>query len=100
MCYNVTTREVISLKSVGIRELKRSISTYLRQVQSGEKILVTDRKKPLAIISAVENNQENEIIKQLTKTGLAHWTGGKPSGGVPRTRSKKSISEAVLEDRR
>jgi prevent-host-death family protein len=102
MCYNVTTltREVIFLKSVGIRELKRSISTYLRQVQSGERILITDRKKPLAIISAVENNQENEIIKQLAETGVAHWTGGKPSGAVPRLQSKKSISEAVLEDRR
>ena len=88
------------MKSVGIRELKRSISSYLRDVQSGERILITDRKKPLAIIIAVDNEQENEMIKQLADTGLVYWTGGKPSGAVPRIRSRKSVSDAVLEDRR
>jgi prevent-host-death family protein len=88
------------LKSVGIRELKRSISSYLRDVQSGERILITDRKKPLAIITAIGNDQENEMIKQLTGTGVAYWAGGKPSGAVPRVRAKKSVSDAVLEDRR
>ena len=88
------------MKSVGIRELKRSISSYLRDVQSGERILITDRKKPLAVITAIDNDQENEMIKQLADTGMAYWTGGKPRGAVPRIRSKKSMSEAVLEDRR
>jgi prevent-host-death family protein len=88
------------MKSVGIRELKRSISAYLRDVQSGERILVTDRKKPLAIITAADNPQENELIKHLTETGMVYWTGGKPSGAVPRIPSKKSVSEAVIEDRR
>jgi prevent-host-death family protein len=88
------------LKSVGIRELKRSISRYLRDVQSGERILITDRKKPLAVITAIDNNQENEMIKQLADTGMVYWTGGKPSGATPRIRSKKSMSGAVLEDRR
>ena len=88
------------MKSVGIRELKRSISSYLRDVQSGERILVTDRKKPLAVITAIDNDQENEMIKQLADTGMVYWTGGKPSGAIPRIRSKKSMSDAVLEDRR
>ena len=88
------------MKSVGIRELKRSISSYLRDVQSGERILITDRKKPLAVITAIDNDQENEMIKQLADTGMVYWTGGKPRGAVPRIRSKKSMSEAVLEDRR
>ncbi len=88
------------MKSVGIRELKRSISSYLRDVQSGEKIVITDRKKPLAIIIAIDNKQENEMTKQLADTGLVYWTGGKPNGAVPRIRSRKSVSDAVLEDRR
>jgi prevent-host-death family protein len=88
------------LKSVGIRELKRSISSYLRHAQSGERILVTDRKKPVAVITAVDNLQQDEMIRQLVDTGVVYWTGGKPSGTIPRIRSRKSVSEAVLEDRR
>jgi prevent-host-death family protein len=88
------------MKSVGIRELKRSMSGYLREVQSGEQIVITVRKKPLAIISAVGAHQEDEMIKPLVDKGLVYWTGGKPSGIVPRIRSKKSVSDAVLEDRR
>ncbi len=100
-CYDVTTiKEVIGLKSVGIRELKRSISSYLRDVQSGERILITDRKKPLAIITAIDNNGENETAKRLADTGLVFWAGGKPAGVVPRIHSRKSVSDAVVEDRR
>lgn len=88
------------MKTVGIRELKRSISSYLRDVQSGERILITDRKKPLAIITAIDNVRENEMVKKLADTGLIVWTGGKPIGATPRIRSRKSVSHAVLEDRR
>jgi prevent-host-death family protein len=88
------------VKSVGIRELKRSISGYLREVQSGERILVTDRKRPLAIISAVGNEQEDDEINGLVGKGIVYWTGEKPLGAVRRIRSKKNISDAVIEDRR
>jgi prevent-host-death family protein len=87
------------MKSVGIRDLKRSISSYLREVQSGEKILITDRRKPLAIISAVENNQESEVISKLAGIGAVTWTGGKPNGATIRVHSRRSVSKAVLEDR-
>ena len=88
------------MKSVGIRELKRSISSYLRDVQSGERILITDRKKPLAIITAIDNGREDETAKKLADTGLVSWTGAKPIGASPRIRSRESVSKAVLEDRR
>jgi prevent-host-death family protein len=91
---------VAKVKSVGIRELKRSISGYLREVQSGERILVTDRKRPLAIISAVDNEQEYDELNDLVGRGIVYWTGEKPLGAAPRIRSKKSISDAVIEDRR
>jgi prevent-host-death family protein len=88
------------LKSVGIRELKRSISGYLREVQSGERILITDRKRPLAIISAVNNEPEDDDLKDLVDKGIAYWTGEKPIGAAPRILSKKRVSDAVIEDRR
>lgn len=88
------------MKSVGIRELKRSLSGYLREAQSGERILITDRKRPLAVISAVDNDQEYDELKDLVDKGIVYWTGEKPVGAVPQIHSKKKISDAVIEDRR
>lgn len=34
--------------SVGIRELKNNLSRYLRMVQAGERVLITDRGRPVA----------------------------------------------------
>jgi antitoxin (DNA-binding transcriptional repressor) of toxin-antitoxin stability system len=40
------------MKTVGIRELKNSLSEYVRQVRAGEEILVTDRGEPVAELRA------------------------------------------------
>lgn len=37
-----------NLKTVGIRELKNNLSAYIREVQAGWRILVTDRDKVVA----------------------------------------------------
>lgn len=36
------------MKTVGVRELKNRLSEYLRQVRSGESVLVTDRGEVIA----------------------------------------------------
>jgi antitoxin (DNA-binding transcriptional repressor) of toxin-antitoxin stability system len=36
------------MRAVGIRELKNRLSEYLRQVQNGERVLVTDRGRVIA----------------------------------------------------
>jgi antitoxin (DNA-binding transcriptional repressor) of toxin-antitoxin stability system len=51
------------LKSVGIRELKRGMSGYLRDLRAGEKVLITDRKKQLAVITSVEGGQESDCLR-------------------------------------
>ena len=87
--------------SVGVRELKENLSRYLKRVKSGERILITDRKKELAIIVPYSINGEEEEILRLIQRGIAHWTGGKPKGLACRIASRgKTVSEAVLEDRR
>jgi antitoxin (DNA-binding transcriptional repressor) of toxin-antitoxin stability system len=42
------------MRAVGIRELKNKLSTYLRLVEQGERILVTDRDRVVAEIRAAE----------------------------------------------
>ncbi len=36
------------MKSVGLRELKNNLSEYVREVRSGESVLVTDRGEVVA----------------------------------------------------
>ncbi|HUT69923.1 MAG TPA: type II toxin-antitoxin system prevent-host-death family antitoxin [Desulfatiglandales bacterium] len=87
--------------SVGVRELKENLSRYLKRVKSGERILITDRKKELAIIVPYRIDREEEEILNLIQRGIAHWNGGKPTGMASRIASRgKTVSEAVLEDRR
>lgn len=89
------------METVGIRELKENLSKYLKSVKSGEKIIVTDRKKEVAIIVPFGTETDEEKIFQLTQRGVAHWNGTKPMGMRSRIESRgNSVSEAVLEDRR
>ena len=89
------------MERVGIRELKENLSKYLKSVKSGDKIIVTDRKKEVAIIVPFGTETDEEKILQLTQRGIAYWTGTKPMGIRSRIESRgRSVSEAVLEDRR
>lgn len=50
---NVVTRGYIGgMKAVGVRELKAQLSRYLRDVQAGETVLVTDRGRVIAELRA------------------------------------------------
>ena len=55
------------MKTVGLRELKNRLSEYVRQVRSGENVLVTDR---------------GEVVAELTPPGKAMHESGLPSGLV------------------
>jgi len=35
-------------KTVGVAELRQNLSRYLRRVENGERLLVTDRNRPVA----------------------------------------------------
>lgn len=44
----------VTMKSVGIAELKARLSEYLRHVRRGDSLLVVDRKTPIARIIPAE----------------------------------------------
>jgi prevent-host-death family protein len=105
MKYNVTTLykalRISVMETIGIRELKENLSRYMKRVKSGERIIVTDRKKEIAIIMPLEKRAKEEKIYQLIQRGMACWSGGKPEGMSARIVSRgKSVSGAVIEDRR
>jgi prevent-host-death family protein len=87
--------------TVGIRDLKNRLSEYLRRVAAGERIIVTDRGRPLAVIAPAEPRAADEAVHRMVREGLARWGGGKPRGAPRRVRIKgRPISHTVIEDRR
>jgi prevent-host-death family protein len=89
------------MKTVGVRELKTNLSRYLARVKSGERIIVTDRKREVAVITPIGKETDEEMVLQLIQRGIAHWSGGKPLGMQSRIPSRgKSVSDAILEGRR
>lgn len=89
------------MESIGLRHLKENLSRYMKQVKSGQPIIVTDRREEIAVIMPFNKAPIKKKILALIQNGSVSWSGGKPSGMTRRIISKgKSVSEAVVEDRR
>ena len=50
------------MKRVGVAELKNQLSRYLREVEAGEVVEVTDRDRPIARIEPVQTPDPLPII--------------------------------------
>lgn len=83
--------------SVGIRELKAKLSSYVNMVREGGDIVITDRGEEVAVIVPV--SPERKRILQLVSSGAAKWSGGKPSGVRGIKMKGKPLSSTVLEER-
>ena len=91
------------MKQVGVRELKNSLSAYLRRVKKGETVVVTERGKAVAILKREPSDPLQRRLEALQEKGLIRLgEGGKLRGlGMKRKKVKGSpLSDAVLEDRR
>jgi len=93
------------MNSVGIRDLKAHLSRHLKRVRAGARLLVTERGRAIATIDPVnapEGRADLDLAWKMVADGHAHWSGGKPEGAPRRVRltSGRSVSDAVLEDRR
>lgn len=85
----------------GVRDLKDHLSEYLRRVREGERILITDRGRPIAALVGVDQDGADEVASTLVRQGIGEWGGGKPRGlpDPPRVPGRRA-EEVVLEDRR
>lgn len=89
------------MTTVGVRELKNRLSEFLRRAAEGERVVVTDRGRPVAVITAPESAADDEAIHRMVREGLAFWSGGKPRGARRPARIKgKPMHETIQEDRR
>ena len=72
------------MKSASVSELKKSLSSYLARVKSGEEVLITDRGTAIARIVPMERSGRRRIppyLLELEKAGkLRIGSGRLPSG--------------------
>ena len=90
------------MESVGIRDVKKSLSRYLRKVKMGETVTITERGVPVARLSPIHGTIPDEAYEMVNE-GLASWKGSRPGRvmPVPRKASNgKKLAEMVSEDRR
>jgi prevent-host-death family protein len=53
------------MREVSIRELKTHLGEYVRRLRQGEQLTLTDRGKPLAVISPLVETDEQRIDRKL-----------------------------------
>jgi prevent-host-death family protein len=88
------------MTQVGIKQLKDNLSRYLKKAEEGERIVVTDRGRPIAVISGLDESEETNLAWQKVEKGLASWSGGKPAGlSEAPVIEGKSTADVVIEDR-
>jgi antitoxin (DNA-binding transcriptional repressor) of toxin-antitoxin stability system len=86
--------------TVGIREIKKWLSEFLRRAKAGERVVVTERGRPIAVITRPRGVAEERIERMISER-QAFWGGGKPRGSRKPLRIKgPSVADAVIEDRR
>lgn len=58
------------MASIGIRELRSSLATYLRRAQAGERIVVTSGGRPAAQLGPVTGGDTGVSLPDLVARGL------------------------------
>jgi prevent-host-death family protein len=57
------------VETVSVRELRQHLSRYLRRVSEGERLVVTERRRPVAMLGPLP--EDDDILEYLIATGEA-----------------------------
>ena len=85
------------MKTVGIKELKARLSSYVDNARSGEHIIITEHGKEVAFIIPI--SKERRAIMSLIKANMATWSGSKPEGIDNIKMKGEELSATILEGR-
>jgi prevent-host-death family protein len=91
--------------AVGIKELKNSLTRYLRRCKQGEELVVTDRGNPIVLIQPIKAAAKAVSLEArlaaVAAQGLVALPTRKPLRRVRAIKvSGKPISKMILEERR
>jgi prevent-host-death family protein len=95
------------MRTVGIRELKNSLSEYLRRVRSGESVFVTDRGEIVAELTPPGRGSLDPSVppglSALVRRGVATLGADAKPGlyrHLPRKGPRKVTSAQLLDEER
>jgi prevent-host-death family protein len=57
------------MERVSVRELRQHLSRYLRRVEQGERLVVTERRRPVAVLGPLP--EEDDVLEYLIAVGEA-----------------------------
>lgn len=83
--------------SVGIKELKAKLSSYIDKVSKNGQIVITEHGREVAMIISI--SKERKAIRALIDSGKAQWSGSKPKGLNGIKIKGKPLSETIIEGR-
>jgi len=89
-------------KAVGSRELKTRLGAYLRRVQQGATLILTDRGRPVAEMRPLSSGVTGieARINEMVSLGILSRTSPKPLAPFKPIRGvKPGLSRAVIEGR-
>jgi len=94
------------MQLVGIKELKNRLTYYLGLTKKGDRVIVTDRGVPVAVLRNLDSIEENANMEEKL-AGLASQgkirlplKKGRPTPFKPVKIKGKPLSETILEERR
>jgi prevent-host-death family protein len=94
------------MKTATITEAKNGLSALLKEVNSGETILITDRGVPIARIEPVHapddptGRLERLVRAGIVRPGSAEVPAGILAGPTVRATGDGSVLDALIEERR
>jgi prevent-host-death family protein len=96
----------IEMQLVGIKELKNKLTYYLGITKKGDRVIVTERGVPIAVLHNLDSIEEHlsieEKLASLAKQGKIRLPLKKdrPIPFKPIKVKGKPLSETILEERR
>ncbi len=90
------------MTEVGIRELKQNASAVVARVVEGETLTITDRGRPVAVLSGIKNSRAQQLIERgelrPASSKLRLWEIPSP-GPVAAGPSATEVLEDLREER-
>jgi len=84
--------------TVGIKEFKAKLSSYVEKVSAGEEVVITDHGREVALLGP--SSRERKAVRVLMDSGKVQWSGGKPKGASGTRIKGKPLADTVIEERR
>jgi prevent-host-death family protein len=94
MCYHVYMK---GSRRIGVRALRQSLSVFLRRVLSGDSFEVTDRGRPVAVLSPLRVGATP--LERLAASGRATLPEGDLLELGEPPRSARGLTEALRDQR-